>query len=438
MAESTEDDPKDSKKEEQKPPLPKRVVVTYGIKHQDEDNEVPEEILPHPPTSVVQSPVGSDFPPVTGKVGSSSVKSRVRPELPDEILPHHSRSAAPPPPPPPDRNAPEPSQEPPSPRQTSSGLALFLSLLTSVAVIALMFFAYFSQQQLADIQVQTTEDKTAVSTLMADAKASLGQFQTIAQENAKEKAVLQQLQQELERSQARFVMLRGNRDWVLSEVNYLVFMANERLQAAKDIPTAVAQLKVAEERLLSLADPSLQPVKMVLSQDIAKLMNTPQVDRQALWSQVEALSPLIAKLKFKVLGERPDDDAVPADTTSLTWREGLAKSWQELKSLVKITRIEENPIPAAFTQQEQAQILRTLQLLNQQAQWGVLQGDSKVYLDSLKTLQSYIKSYSVENPNQAQLLSHIQQLEQQRVEMPLPDISQSLQALSSIPLSKKE
>lgn len=455
MAESKDDEPKKGHKADPTQPPQKRVVVTYGMKpkpiNNDED-EVPAEILPHTPTEVVKSPVETSIPPVIEKIEHSrtTLKGHIRPS--EVGTPPPRRPVAPPPssgagptpippqaPPPPGHPTQAKASTPP-PRASgsgSSGLALFLSIMTSVAVVALMFYAYFSQQQLADLQEQTHHDAAAVSTLLAQAKHSVGQFETIQAENLREREALSTLRQDLERSQARFVMLRGNRDWVLGEVNYLVFMANERLKAANDIATAVAQLKVADDRLTKLADPSLLPLKTALTNDLAKLMNATIIDKQELWEQVGALSSLIATLRFKILGvnQKPEE---PATTITMTsWKGALHESWKELKSLIKVTRIEDNPIPVAFDQQEQAQILRTLQLLNEQTQWAVLQGDSKVYIDTLQTLEKYVKSYFVEDEEQTALIRRIQQLEQQRVEIPVPDIADTLQALSRITIKKE-
>jgi uroporphyrin-III C-methyltransferase len=149
------------------------------------------------------------------------------------------------------------------------------------------------------------------------------------------------------------------------------------------------------------------------------------------------LSSLIATLRFKILGVNQKLEEPAATITMTSWKAALHDSWKELKSLIKVTRIEDNPIPVAFDQQEQAQILRTLQLLNEQTQWAVLQGDSKVYIDTLQTLEKYVKSYFVEDEEQTALIRRIQQLEQQRVEIPVPDIAETLQALSRITIKKE-
>lgn len=324
-----------------------------------------------------------------------------------------------------------------APSTGSSGLALFLSLLSLVAIVVLVCVAYYFQKQLLSLQEQTQADKQAVNTLLSQAKESVEKFEAIRDANVKENETLKTLQQELERSQADFITLRGNRDWVLSEVKYLVFMANERLQSAKDIATAAAQLKVADDRLSTLADPSLSKVKAAIANDMAKLINTEQVDKQALWAEVGSLSDLIAKLQFKTLGASQKTEEINATGLS-SWQTALHQSWDEIKDLIKITRIEENPIPLSFTQAEQAQIFRTLQLLNEQAQWAVLQGDSKVYLDSLSMLDKYTKLYFAENTDQTTLLKRIQQLQQQNVHMTTPDITDSLKALSQATTSKKE
>lgn len=445
-----------------KTPPSGKVVVTYSAEPKNIGG-IPPEILPSTPTKVVSNPIDSAGNPakkITTQAPLSPPKSRLHEKLPDEITPMGYTPPSPahmamqsetrkpkedpathfhetPPPPPPAGTPPSP---PPPPSlgggSSASSMALFLSLMTMIAVLALVFYTYVSQKNISALQSQSRDEQASVQTLLTKAKQSLAQVETLQQENQAQQKTFHALKTDLQNAQARLVNLSGSKNWVMSEVNYLIFMANERLRIARDIPTAITQLQAAQEKVTMLGDPALWGLKEALAKDIAKLTTQPRVNKQALWEQLNALKPLMEKLSFISLQNQeshPSKATQPVIDESLpAWRKGLWRSWYEFKSLIRITKEANNPIPEALSLQEKAEILRTMQLMSEQAQWAVLEGDSKIYLSSLQSLEKWAQTYFAKDPSQQVLLENIQQLKTQTVDSPLADIAASLKALSSI------
>jgi len=258
------------------------------------------------------------------------------------------------------------------------------------------------------------------------------QIQEMHNKNSAEQTALDKLKKQLEGAQLRLVALSGNSDWVLAEANYLAFMASERLHTAHDVTTALAQLNAADERLGGLGNPALLWVREVLAKDIAKLHSFPSINRQALWEELGIVSEEFNQLHFKRISSESEAQKAMNENQEQksSWKKALWHSWQELKSLIRVTRVQDNNIPQALSDQEQAQILRTMQFLCEQARWAILQGESKIYTASLASLQSSMHEYFVDDKMQKELLSQIQKLQDQNVEIALPDISDSVQALS--------
>jgi uroporphyrin-3 C-methyltransferase len=336
-----------------------------------------------------------------------------------------------------EENAPAPlvvtPADPNSKSSAISNLALFLSVVSIAAVAAFGFYAYGSQNSIKALQSQS-------QSLLTQSKQALAQMDTLRQEEIVQQAAFQTLKAEMQNAQTRLVELTGSKHWVLSEANYLVVMANERLRA-RDIPTAITQLEAAKERISVLGDPLLLGLQEALAKDIAMLNTELKIDKQALWEQLNALEPLIEKLSFKTLENQPlnPNPSVQVPDESLPWwQKGLLNSWQELKGLVRITREEEDPLPLAFSLQEKVEAKRAMQLMLEQAQWAVLQGDSKIYLSALQSLEKWAESYFNKSPERQILLSLLSQLKTQPVNSPLADISATLKALSSATRAGRE
>ncbi|MCS5712697.1 uroporphyrinogen-III C-methyltransferase [Candidatus Berkiella aquae] len=452
MSDTQDDDAKKGKN----PPPSNKVVVTYSANPQ-KTGDIPAEILPSTPAKVVSNPIDSGVNPAKEfihKPSTQSKKGRLHAQIPDEIAPRVAQPqshAKPqedaveepsmgyheaPPPVPPHQTPPPPPPSPPSAGNATSSMALFLSLMTMIAVVALVFYTYYSQKNISALQSQSRDEQVSVQVLLSKAKQSLAQVETLQQEGQAQQKAFHELKTDLQNAQMRLVTLSGSKNWVISEVNYLIFMANERLRVAHDIPTAITQLQAAQEKVTMLGDPALWGLKEALAKDIAVLSTLPRVNKQGLWEQLNILKPLIEKLPFKTLNNQTNgihetkseavDESLPA------WRKGLWRSWQELKSLIRITKEVDNPIPQALSFQEKAEIVRTMQLMLDQAQWAVLEGNSKIYLSSLDSLQKWMQNYFANSPEQQTIIALLMQLKTQSVDSPLADISTTLKALSNM------
>lgn len=458
---STDEKDNGSPKDKKSPPPPRQVVVTHYGKKKKPPEDVPPEILPRESTHIVSSPVDIGSSSQQSKQPTSSATSaeaikppfeqqgikEPSPRIPEAIFPKAASGEAEPKlsyvASPTSASAEGAKQsigdEAPGgvpPRGTvnegkpSSGGGSFLfNLITLSALIALGFYAYSTHQQVNELEQKAQDDFASMQMLTDQAKKSFAQVDEIRNRQSAEIKTLQNFRGEIESAQSRLVNLSGNSDWVLAQANYLAFMANERLKTAHDITTALAQLNAADEQLKNLGNPAFMKVREALAKDIAKLHAFPAVNRQALWEQLSLLSIEFNQLHYKrITSTSADKTTTTEDTTS--WRQGLARSWQELKSLIRVTRLEENAIPLALSEEEQSQILRTLQLICEQAQWAVLQGDTKIYARSLQSLQAWIQRYFADDAVKQHVLDEIKQLEQQQIEMTFPDISGSLNALS--------
>lgn len=302
---------------------------------------------------------------------------------------------------------------------SESKIALGISIVAILGVIALILGGYyFYEERYVVLSNQNTALRAQMASMLK-AKPS------------------QNVERELANIRAELSKASNNRQTSLSEMNYLILIANEKLQLSRDVPGAIASLKMAQQRLSMTADPGFSNLKVALNKDLTALSEMPTFDQQALWEEVGVLSEQIDKLRLKELGA--EIEAAPAKPLTLSsWKAALYSAWDEFKGLIKITRIEQNPIPLTGLVQEQAQLKRELQWLVGQAQWAVLQKNQKIYSGSLKNIEKLTKNYFVENAEETDFLAHLHALEQKSVALPTPSLAETLQALSQTSLEAKE
>lgn len=327
------------------------------------------------------------------------------------------------------------SARPPASGGGGSGFATFLSLLALCGVGYLGYMAYQSDQKMHAILTQTDTDTATLQNVLQQSKQSLEQVANLKVKNQEENEALAQLKQQVQHAQSQLVDLRNNRDWVLAEVRYLLFMANERLKVAQDVPTAIIQLETAENRLKALADPGLLSTQSAIARDIAQLKLQPKVDREGIWTEIAAIKQKLTTLPFKQLqtpsADTQESNLAKAIAEKPFWQRALWQSWLQIKDLIRVTRLDANPITPALGLQAKSQILQSMQLMAEEAQWAVLQEKSVIYQKSLNNLYHSIQTYFQPSNEREQVEKQIQALMQDPVVKSDLNINESLQALSS-------
>ena len=424
----------DDKNDPSSPPN-KRVVVTYsGVKRKKPD-DVPTEITPQSPTHIVSSPVD---------LGASQANKPQESKIPEKLSPISSSlpplKGMPQKPYSPSKGAPPlPPAPPPSSssgngarKRTGQGMALTLSTVTAAVLVMLLFNIRGFKQDLEALQAQASEDKQTVVVLNSKATQSLDSIHDLHQNYQNEQAKILELKNELQTAQTRLVSLTGSKEWVLTQANYLVFMADERLKLTQDIPTAIAQLQTAAQHLAGLGDPTLIKAKETINQDIQTLSAYPKIDRQKLWEQTHSILTSLDQLKFKTIHLDAAQDASQIDPNLPRWKRALKQNFQRIKRLVKVTREDKNTIPTALALQDKSQVLRTMQLLCEQIQWAILQGKSKVYTATLQELKTNLNQYFEPTPQLIKMTEQITNLQKQPVELATLSIPNSINAMTEV------
>lgn len=225
----------------------------------------------------------------------------------------------------------------------------------------------------------------------------------------------------------------SQRDWTLAEVQYLLQVANQRLQLMHDAATASAALASADRRLQSLADPGFNVVREQIAQELTALNAVASPDLAGIALTLESLARQIEQMPLKDAQPRrsaaeQDRDAVsPAPVDDWTRLPRLV--WEELRRLVVVRR-NEAPVGPMLAPEHQFFLNENLRLQLRSARLAALQGEAANYRASLNTATAWLdEHFSADAPRVAAARAELERLAGIDVRPALPDISGSLRLL---------
>lgn len=226
-------------------------------------------------------------------------------------------------------------------------------------------------------------------------------------------------------------------EWVLAESEQLLVIANNRLQLARDVRSALAALRAADAQLNQVPNPSLLPVRREIAREIAALEAIDKVDvggiSLKLGSLAEAtdrlpIAPEVSRRSQAVLEAKADGTTTdtPAD---VSWRMQARDLWQDMLSLVRIRTDLGTQRPLLPPEQEYF-LRENLKLMLFSAQAALLQGNAGVFQQNIKAAQQLLKDYyDINTQVVAGMQTELEKMRSSKLVAELPDISRSLAAL---------
>ncbi len=326
----------------------------------------------------------------------------------------------------------EPSKTPKSPKKSISWLAvlaLFLVLLAFVAIAGLAWKGIELIQQLSTIELQlqkSEQGKTAVT-------KSLNQLQ---------QQVITQTKQQQHTSQ-RIAQLPGadTDDWLIAETEYLLRLANQRLNLEKDGQGTLAILIAADEILAETQNPQLDLVRGLIASEILTLRSVPAVDITGAISRIQAVQGQVAKLEWmpRTLPQKNIIvETIESDVEPTPWQKFSAKALAGIGSIVRI-REHDKALPAPLTPDQHYYLQQNMQLMLEQSQVALARQQADLYLHSIQRTQAWLNEFVRSETAQAQALQQtLSELAKWQVAPAFPDISGSLIELRRYSAGQKQ
>jgi uroporphyrin-III C-methyltransferase len=279
-------------------------------------------------------------------------------------------------------------------------------LLTALATAALVF-AWNTQQRVKALEGELVKRQQDSGSQATEARLAARQAQELARESAAKLSLLEARVAEatLQRSQLEDLiqsLSRSRDENVLADVDAAVRVALQQAAITGSAEPMLATLRQSDERLARYNQPRLERVRRAIAQDLDRV-RAGVTDITVLTIRLDEVIRLVDELPLLANDRKPDPRVAPraAAAASAThwgsaasdrWSAWSDKLWQEVRGLVRVTRID-NP-EAMLVAPEQAFFLREnlkLRLLN--ARLALLSRQFDTAQTDLRDAQATLERY---------------------------------------------
>ncbi len=337
------------------------------------------------------------------------------------------------------------------------GLFVFLTFLLAVAGIGAGYYVW--QQTQLQLQATKAEFKALKHELsIVDENPRIQQFsrsfgQKIEATNSSLKNLSKSIQS-ITNEQTRLnaavqetsdVVNRGQKDWMLKEVDHVLRMSQHRLLLDRDFASALAGLNAADNRLNDINDVRLIPVRQSISRQIQALNQFPHPDYVGIQlkldnvmanlknSVLKQISTQIAEDKSSESGSDSNSEIIATSNEPFDWQKVLQISKQfvfsvydktkaALSDSINITRGEQK-IALFIEEQEKKRAYDFLRNKLLGAKYAVSTHDDLAFHQQLSAASAWLENND-QFSGQASLAQEIEQLNKINLMPSLPDISE--------------
>ncbi len=326
---------------------------------------------------------------------------------------------------------------------------LWLLVLVLIAAVATLGFTLWeqhqeqahNQQQVADrltaLEEETEQLKGEQQSLRQGREDRLNRLESKLDEHGSR---LETQSRQIDHN-ARSLLGLGQRtrtDWLLAEAEYLLRLANQRLQLEGDFRGALAILEDVDRVLAETDDAGTHPVRRQLAEDILALRTITPVDRTGIYLQLEAGMGMANELTGGHLHQARMSAPAPqerreelAETEGLSWE----RAWQQVRDtlgeIVVIRRLDDPARPLLSPEQE-SQARLHLQMMMEEAGVALLRQDKVTYKRALRRAREWLNEWYDPQRSEVQTLDELlKELSEREIAPPRPDISESLSLLKA-------
>lgn len=311
--------------------------------------------------------------------------------------------------------------------------------LMAVSVLALLSSG-FLWLRLSSIQEQLARQSAESGTQSVEARTVAKQAQELARETAARVAVSEARLSEvaLQRTQLEELMqsLSRSRDEnLVVDIESAIRLAQQQAQLTGSVEPLLAALKSADQRVARAAQPRLTPLQRAIARDIDRVKSAAVSDTPGLLLKLDELVHLadelpIANAAPSATTLAPAKRAGP-ETMPVWWQRTLQVLRDEMRSLVRVSRIEQPE--AALLSPEQSFFLREnfkLKLLN--ARLGLLARQLDSSRADLNTAAVLMGKYFDASSRKTQTAANLVQVVQGQMKtLQLPRVDETLAALAT-------
>lgn len=288
------------------------------------------------------------------------------------------------------------------------------------------------REQIIRIEAESTPAVTQARQAVQDAQRELAELKQTVDALQSERAALDQLVGDT---------LRMRDEAALIDIERLITLASAELQISGHVPTALAALQSADQRLMQVERPQYLGLRRALGRDIDRLRAVPQVDFTGLALRLDQLLqaidgwPLLADPKparaLPAKKEKTEPRPAPAPPSG-AWERIRAWIALEFGELVRIREVE-TPEALLLSSSQQQLVRERLKLRLLSARQALLARNDRLFRSDLEQAQATINRYfdaRAAGPSQA--LTQLKQIAQTTLAVDVPALNESLAALRAV------
>ena len=344
---------------------------------------------------------------------------------------------------------PKPAQSAP-PETAKTGLLWLITLLNLLLLGGAAYggYWYFNQHSVTQTKLDTLRSElnnelgqkhsqmaNRAATLEQQISAQAEATQDVLDGEAAQQATIEQLENQLQGALAQIQELDGRRptDWLIAEADYLVRMAGRKMWLEKDLRTAIMLLGNADQRLKSLADPSVLPVRALIAQDIQALQQVNPVSEVSVALALDGLVKQVDKLAIITPKEANEFTSEEVSDSASDWQQNLLNVWRSLVDDFIRVEYRDEPVEPMMTAQQEWLSREQIKLALQQAQAAALAGEQALYQASIERAATIISDDYIEYNNDVMgFQSALNQLKNTDISKAVPTELSSQAALESL------
>ena len=286
--------------------------------------------------------------------------------------------------------------------------------------------------RLGDVDVTEQATRSALKDAqegLREAQAKLTLLESRLAESQNQQAALDALYRELAPSRD---------EWALTEIEQVLQLASQQLQLARNVPSALAALQLADSKLQRLDRPQFVPLRRALARDMDALKAVPYVDVPGISLRLDQAIAAIDTLPLAIEERLPPQSmpAPPADEAS--WRRFLRAVWQDVRQLVRIENLDRPEAPLLAPQQ-QFFLRENLKLRLLSARFSLLFRDQQNFRGDLNAADAWLRRYfDTRSASVASLQTLLKQMQATDMASEMPDVVRSLEAVRLLKLAREK
>ncbi|KEY90332.1 uroporphyrinogen-III C-methyltransferase [Candidatus Photodesmus katoptron] len=182
-------------------------------------------------------------------------------------------------------------------------------------------------------------------------------------------------------------------DWILSEIDYLIRLAEKKLYFEYDVISSIKLMEFAKQRLESLKEPDLLALKTTILNDINCLKKIILVDYNSIILSLINLQQKVDELPVVILENKKSNEQISVSANHSNWRENLLISFKTFVNTFIKFRVHDSNVVPLLPLQKQAYLKENIKIKLETAIHAIYRKQVEIYKVSLNIVDQWVFSF---------------------------------------------